>query len=99
MENCLACHGKEGRSTAQWWKRLPDGSFPPSQLNGSAHTWHHPLAQLKRTIKQGGAQYGGKMPAFESVLSNEEIEQVIAYFQSQWPEDVYQVWDQQINNR
>lgn len=97
--NCLACHGEAGQSVANWQQRLPDGSFPPPPLNGSAHTWHHSFAALKRTIQKGGAQYGGKMPAFENTLSDEEIEQVIAYFQSQWSEEIYQVWDKRVNNR
>ena len=98
-ENCLSCHGIAGRGVVHWRQRQSDGSFPPPPLNGTAHTWHHPLSALEQTIKNGGAQFGGKMPAFKDVLGGDEIENVLAYIQSQWPEEIYQVWEEKINRR
>ena len=93
-KNCLSCHGVSGVGTKNWRQRGEDGSFPPPPLNGTAHTWHHPLAVLQRTIKQGGVPLGGKMPAFGDKLTDEEIDAVIAYIQSQWPEQTRQTWAQ-----
>lgn len=98
-KNCLSCHGVAGSGTPNWRQRGEDGSFPPPPLNGTAHTWHHPLAILQRTIKQGGVPLGGKMPAFGDKLNDEEIDAVIAYIQSQWPEKVRQTWAKDIQKR
>lgn len=98
-ENCLVCHGAQGRGTANWRQRLADGSFPPPPLNGTAHTWHHPLPALRQTVKDGSIALGGSMPAFGEKLSEEEIDSVLAYVQSLWQEEVYKVWSEKINTR
>lgn len=99
IQNCLTCHGEQGRGAVNWRQRQRDGSFPPPPLNGSAHTWHHPMAVLRRTIKNGGVPLGGTMPAFGEQLKEQEIDSIIAYFQSQWPDEIYQVWDEKVNSR
>ena len=62
QEHCAGCHGADGSATAEW--RTPDanGIYPPPPLDGSAHTWHHPLVLLEQTIVDGGAKFGGVMP-------------------------------------
>lgn len=91
--HCSACHGSEAQgSTDNWRQRLADGSFPPPPLNGTAHAWHHPLSVLLQTIDQGGAQWGGKMPAFSSILSAQDKLAAIAYFQSFWTDENYSQW-------
>ena len=45
-----------------------------------------------RQILEGGAKYRGWMPGFEGSLSEQELEAVIAYFQSKWSDETYQVW-------
>jgi len=92
-KNCLECHGQQAQGiTADWKKTLPDGSYPPPPLNGSAHAWHHPKKLLKRTINKGGIPLGGQMPPFKDVLTDDEKENVIAYFQSLWNNKVYNAW-------
>ena len=91
--NCAVCHGGQAEGlTEDWRQRLPDGSFPPPPLNGSAHAWHHPLFQLVQTIETGGIPYGGQMPPFAEVLGNEDMLAAIAYFQSFWNEEIYLSW-------
>ena len=89
--NCAVCHGARGEATPDWRRRESDGSFPPPPLNGTAHTWHHPFGILARQIKFG-APGGGKMPIFQDKLTDEEIINVIAWFQSLWPDDIYTQW-------
>jgi len=92
-KNCQICHGINAQGvTANWKKTLPDGSYPPPPLNGTAHAWHHPLKMLKRTINVGGIPLGGKMPPFKDVLDEDDKENVIAYFQSFWDDRIYQAW-------
>lgn len=92
-EHCALCHGEQAQGlVSDWRKTLDDGSFPPPPLDGTAHAWHHPLSVLKQVIDQGGAEFGGKMPAFANVLSEDEKFAAIAYFQSHWSNEIYAQW-------
>ena len=90
-QNCAACHGAKAQGADQWQFRGPDNKFPPPPLNGTAHAWHHPLAQLFHMI-ENGTQPTGNMPAWGDTLTDDEIIATIAWFQSQWPDEVYQAW-------
>ncbi len=91
-ENCARCHGNNAQATAHWRRSDADGNFPPPPLNGTAHAWHHSLSLLRRTIREGGGQFGGKMPPFKDQLSPAEIDAIIAWFQSLWPDEIYARW-------
>ena len=91
-QNCAVCHGEQGIGDPNWRKRGADGRFPPPPLNGTAHTWHHPWAQLHDTIKNGGPAGQSNMPAWKSKLSDRQIDDIIVWFQSLWPDEVYQIW-------
>lgn len=94
ISNCASCHGTTGQGLEKDWKKpLADGSYPAPPLNGSAHTWHHPLKILKRTIRDGGIPLGGKMPPFKDELSNEEIDAALAFIQDQWNDKIYSAWE------
>lgn len=90
--HCAMCHATDGSATADW--RTPDaaGNYPPPPLNGTAHTWHHPIGVLDNTIAKGGIAFGGVMPGFAAVLDEEKRLAVIAWFQSLWPDDIYERW-------
>lgn len=90
--HCMDCHGADGAGTVNWRQTGPDGTYPPPPLNGTAHTWHHPLRALDRTIAHGGQALGGVMPGFSAVLDRQERLAIIAYIQSLWPDAVYDQW-------
>ena len=90
--NCAECHGNDAQGKLNWKKTLPDGSYPPPPLNGSAHTWHHPLSVLGRTINNGGIPLGGTMPPFNDILDKKDTVAVIAFFQSKWSKEIYDAW-------
>ena len=69
-------------------------STPPPPLNGTAHAWHHPRKALIYTIKNGTQAIGGNMPAWKDKLTDDEIESIILWFQSKWPDELYQAWAQ-----
>lgn len=50
------------------------------------------IQQLSRSIKEGRIQLGGVMPGFGDQLDDQQILALIAYFQSKWPEEIYQAW-------
>ena len=90
--HCAVCHGAKAEGTVNWFERDAEGNYPPPPLDGTAHAWHHALPVLERVIAEGGVAFGGVMPGFADTLKEEEIRSAIAYFQSQWPDDIYQQW-------
>ena len=96
--NCTQCHGSRGQGLVEDWKTPnPNGQFPAPPLNGTAHTWHHPMVVLMETINKGGIPLGGTMPAFKESLSEEEKLAVISFVQNLWDDETYNKW-LQINN-
>ncbi len=86
--HCAACHGTGAVGAPEWHRPDAQGRFPPPPLNGSAHAWHHPKAHLI-TIVRDGAQ---GMPAFGTTLAEGQIIDIIHWFQSLWPDELYAVW-------
>ena len=89
---CAVCHAADGSATADWRTLDENGNYPPPPLNGTAHTWHHPLDMLSSTIAEGGAAFGGVMPGFGAALSETDRLAIIAWFQSLWSDDIYRRW-------
>jgi len=89
---CAGCHGDQGQGGKNWDRPKKDGSYPPQPLNGSGHSWHHPLASLEKTIAQGGTHPGATMPGFAQVLNKSQRMAVIAAFQSFWSNQTYADW-------
>jgi mono/diheme cytochrome c family protein len=92
--HCAECHGVDGSATADWRTLDSSGNYPPPPLNGTAHTWHHPLEMLDYTIANGGSAFGGVMPGFAGALAAGDRLAIIAWFQSLWPDDVYARWEE-----
>lgn len=91
-QNCAECHGANGEGAANWRQRDANDKFPPPPLNGDGHSWHHPLNALRHTIRNGTLAIGGSMPAWKGKLSDADIDAVIAWFQSKWPDQAYASW-------
>ncbi len=89
---CAECHGVKGEGAPNWRQRDSDGLFPAPPLNGSGHAWHHPKAMLQYVIANGSPGGQGRMPAWKDKLSTEEINDIIAWFMSRWPDQAYQAW-------
>jgi mono/diheme cytochrome c family protein len=102
---CATCHGGRAQGDPNWRHRQADGTWPPPPLNGSGHAWHHAPDKLRAMIRDGiqpGEDGGpvGDMPAWGDRLSDEDIDAVIAWFQSLWPDPVYALWyEQQVRAR
>jgi len=89
---CSACHGRKAEGGTDWRRPGPDGRYPPPPLNGTGHAWHHPLPLLGRIIVHGSLDGSGNMPAWKEVLGDREVNAILAWLQSQWPEQVYAAW-------
>ncbi len=99
-ENCASCHGVNLEGEANWQSPNPDGTLPAPPHNEDGHTWHHSDRLLFNYTKLGGkgamAQQGlldfnSAMPAFGADLSDREINAVLAYIKSRWPEDIQSI--------
>lgn len=90
--NCAVCHGAHAQGAPNWERPGADGKYPPPPLDGSAHAWHHPRSALQQVIKDGTVRLGGDMPAWGGKLSDRDIDAVIAWFQSRWPDEIYAAW-------
>lgn len=96
-ENCASCHGADLEGAPDWQNRNPDGTMKPPPHDDSGHTWHHTDSQLFLYTKLGGAgamasvgmtDFNSAMPAFEGVLSDAEIREILAFIKSTWSEDI-----------
>jgi mono/diheme cytochrome c family protein len=93
---CAACHGANLEGQPDWRSRKPDGRMPAPPHDESGHTWHHPDHILFGITKEGlvPGRYGppgytSDMPAFGSVLSDDDIRAVLAFIQSRWSEELW----------
>ena len=46
-----------------------------------------------------GSPGGGGMPPWDGKLTNQEIDDVIVWIKSLWPDDVYEVWYKEIEHK
>ena len=80
--NCRRCHGETGLGNGELAQDL---SPSPALL---AYLVQQPIAvdqYLLWTISEGGKQFGTAMPAFKTVLTQNQIWQVIAYLRAGFP--------------
>jgi mono/diheme cytochrome c family protein len=91
---CASCHGANLEGQPNWMSRKPDGRLPAPPHDETGHTWHHPTEQLFQMTKHGMKPplapqgYESDMPAFADLLSDAQIEAVLAYIKSRWPDEI-----------
>ena len=94
QNNCISCHQVNLVGVENWKELDEDGHRKSPPLNGTGHTWHHDDATLHNIIKYGLVKlvknYQGKMLGFEDKLKDKDIDSVLAYIKSFWPDDIYQ---------
>lgn len=90
--HCASCHGARLEGQPNWRERMANGRLPAPPHDVSGHTWHHPDAVLFDIVKRGlvpgvtaPAGYESDMPAYGTILSDEEIRASLAYIKSTWP--------------
>ena len=92
--NCVSCHQVNLIGVENWKGLDEDGHRKAPPLNGMGHTWHHDDDTLHNIIKYGLAKlvknYEGKMLGFEDNLKDKDIDSVLSYIKSFWPDNIYQ---------
>lgn len=91
-QSCAECHGIDGEG------QFPDDPMQPDETgrigapphNGDGHTWHHDDGLIVDYVINGGRGNPSDfypMPGFADVLSDDEIEAVVAYIKTFWTEE------------
>ena len=93
VNNCSSCHGVNLEGQVNLRSKLPNGILPAPPHDQSGHTWHHSDNYLFKITKYGiekfiGEAYPNNIPAYEKILSDDEIISVLSYIKSEWPEDI-----------
>lgn len=91
--HCASCHGAQLEGQPNWRDRKADGRLPAPPHDATGHTWHHSDDTLFRITKHGlegiaPPGYVSDMPAFEKVLTDQEIAAILGYIKSVWPPDI-----------
>ncbi len=92
--SCASCHGRNLEGQPEWQTPDRDGFMPAPPHDESGHTWHHPDQLLFNITKLGLVKaanlkdYKTRMPAFEGVLSDDDIIAVLSFIKSRWPREV-----------
>ena len=87
--HCAACHGARLEGQPNWRQKLPNGRMPAPPHDEEGHTWHHTDQVLFGITKHGMKDYAppgyqSDMPAFGSVLSDDEIWAALSFIASHW---------------
>ena len=90
QENCAQCHGPEAQGHPDWQNPQVIAAPP---LDGSGNAWKRSRLDLIAVVKNGASRNGvPAMPAWNGRLSDQDIEDIISWFQALWPADVYENW-------
>lgn len=92
-EHCAECHGNKLEGQPNWRRRDAEGYLPPPPHDDTGHTWHHADQLLFDITKFGtaklvGPDYKSRMPAYEGILSDQEIIAVLSFIKSRWSEQI-----------
>jgi mono/diheme cytochrome c family protein len=97
QDHCAACHGGNLEGQPDWRVPKDDGTLAAPPHDETGHTWHHDNQLLFEYTKLGGrralaargvSDFNSAMPAFDDVISDDEIWDILAYIRSTWPEHV-----------
>ncbi len=105
VEHCAACHGVNLEGQPDWRSRDANGLYPAPPHDETGHTWHHDDAMLIDYITRGGqavlddvgVTFTSGMPGFGSILAHGEIEAILDYIKSTWPEHIRDAQAQRSN--
>ena len=99
---CASCHGAEREGAPNWRARDANGYLPAPPHDASGHTWHHADDLLFEITKYGPSavinddSYKSLMPAYEDILSDDDIVAVLSFIKHSWP-DEQRSWQEAVN--
>lgn len=96
VAKCATCHGANLEGQPNWQSPNEDSTYPAPPHDETGHTWHHGDTMLLDYIRRGGqavlddmgVAFSSGMPGFGDKLTEDDIEAVLAYIQSTWPDRI-----------
>lgn len=104
-DECAACHGADLEGQPDWRFRDADGLLPAPPHDATGHTWHHDGDTLFRIVKLGlpeligDPDYASAMPAYDDLLTDDEIVAALSYIKSTWPAEIRAAHDAKVSAR
>lgn len=93
QEKCAQCHGPEAQGHPDWQRARIEGYTAAPPLNGTGTDIKLSRAQMMKIIRNGATRKGQPvMPAWVGRVSDQDIEDIITWYQALWPTDVYKEW-------
>lgn len=99
---CASCHGRYLEGQPDWRTRDANGFLPAPPHDATGHTWHHADDLLFEITKYGPSvvinddSYKTTMPAYQNILSDEDIVAVLSFIKNTWPEE-QRSWQEEVN--
>lgn len=92
VKSCASCHGPAGEGQPAWQTPNAVGELPAPPHDSTGHTWKHSDRMLQHIVAQGWRDPFNRterltMPAFQDLLSDEEIRAVITYLKTLWTDE------------
>jgi mono/diheme cytochrome c family protein len=94
-DQCASCHGANLEGQPDWRSMDENGVLPAPPHDETGHTWHHDNQLLFDYTKLGGKEalavrgmtgFKSGMPAFDGVISDDSIRDILAFIRSTWSE-------------
>lgn len=99
QEHCAQCHGPEAQGHPDWQRAKQEGYVAAPPLDGTGPVTRLSQAQMVQIIRNGLKQNGKPvMPSWKGRVKDDEIADVITWFQALWPGEVYARWQQDKGN-
>lgn len=101
VQHCASCHGVDAQGAPDWQQPDGRGDLPAPPHDDTGHTWRHSDTQLSEIIRGGLRDQFNKtpeltMPPFQAdQLSDQQINDVLAYFKSLWSAEHRQFQEEQ----
>lgn len=93
QENCAQCHGPQAQGHPDWQRARQAGFAAAPPLNGTGTDIKLTQSAMVSVIRKGARHKGVMvMPAWRGRVSDDQILDIISWYQALWPAKTYQVW-------
>lgn len=93
QENCAQCHGPQAQGHPDWQRARKEGYAAAPPLNGTGTDISLSRERMVEVIRKGAKRKGVMvMPAWKGRVDDEQITDIISWYQALWPAETYQLW-------
>ena len=93
QENCAQCHGPQAQGHPDWQRAREEGYAAAPPLNGTGTDVKLTRERMVEVIRKGAKRMDVMvMPAWKGRVDDDQIMDIISWYQALWPADAYQQW-------